>query len=395
MAGLPRILAGIEAGATISLDDHRQLHGRLPRRDPRELIEIIELSGLRGCGGARFPTGVKLRAVRDASRIGRRPSAVVVNGSETEPRSGKDRVLLAAAPHLVLDGAVLAARAVGAEEVIVKVAGHGPGRLEPLADAIALRTSDRMPISLAISPASYVSGEESAVINFLGGGAPVPTFGNRRPFEQGYRKRPTLIQNVETLAHMALIARHGPIWFRELGTEQDPGSTLVTVSGDVAHPGVYEIELGTPIGEVLDLAGGASEPLQALLLGGYFGQWCPVDAPTLALPIAPSPLKQRGLSLGSGVVVALGERADGLAEGAAIASYLAGQSAGQCGPCVHGLAAIAQSLSQIADGSAGPDEQERLRRWCDDVDGRGACHHPSGAVRFVRSTLKTFGAEAM
>jgi NADH:ubiquinone oxidoreductase subunit F (NADH-binding) len=405
--GLPRLLAGLigsvdrfasvdtlrrpsAASMTLSFDQHRQLHGRLPRRDPDELIQMIEDSGLRGCGGARFPTGVKLRAVRNGRRLAKRPSAVVVNGSETEPRSGKDRVLLASSPHLVLDGAILAARAVGAEEVIVKVDDHGDSVIGPLGEAIAARTTDRLPISLSVSHLSYVSGEESAVINFLGGGAPIPTFGQARPFERGYRKRPTLIQNVETLAHLALIARHGPAWFRELGTQEDPGSTLVTISGDVASPGVYEVELGTPIREILEFAGGPTERLQALLLGGYFGKWCDAATDTLDTPLASGPLRQRGLALGSGVIVALGASADGLAEGAAIATYLARESSGQCGPCVHGLAAIAQSLTRVADGTAARGEQERLLRWCDDVDGRGACHHPSGAVRFVRSTLETF-----
>jgi NADH:ubiquinone oxidoreductase subunit F (NADH-binding) len=408
--GLPRLLAGIVGAAdrfgsvdslrrspaappTLSFDQHRQLHGRLPRRDPDELIEMIELSGLRGCGGARFPTGAKLRAVRNRRRFAKRTSAVVVNGSETEPRSGKDRLLLGSSPHLVLDGAILAARAVGAEEVIVKVDDHGDSVIGPLGEAIAARNGERLPISLAVSHLSYVSGEESAVVNFLGGGPPVPTFGRARPFERGYLNRPTLIQNAETLAHLAMIARHGPAWFRELGTHEDPGSALVTLSGDVASPGVYEVELGTPIGEIIALAGGATEPLQALLLGGYFGTWCDAGRQTLDTPLATGPLRNRGLSLGSGVIVALGASADGLAEGAAIATYLARESSGQCGPCVHGLAAISQALTRIADGHAVPGERQRLLRWCEDVDGRGACHHPNGAVRFVRSTLETFDKE--
>jgi NADH:ubiquinone oxidoreductase subunit F (NADH-binding) len=409
-SGLPRVLAGVVGAAdhfgsvdalrrspgaprSLSFDDHRQLHGRVPRSEPDELIEMIELSGLRGCGGARFPTGTKLRSVRDGRRFAKRPSAVVVNGSETEPRSGKDRLLLGSSPHLVLDGAILAARAVGAEEVIVKVDDHGDSVIGPLGEAIAARNSDRLPISLAVSHLSYVSGEESAVMNFLGGGPPIPTFDRPRPFERGYLNRPTLIQNAETLAHLALIARHGPDWFRELGTRDDPGSTLVTISGDIAAPGVYEVALGTPIGEILQSAGGPTEPLQALLIGGYFGTWSDAGRQTMETPLATVPLRNRGLALGSGVIVALGASADGLAEGAAIATYLARESAGQCGPCVHGLAAIAEALTRIADGRPVPGERQRLLRWCDDVDGRGACHHPNGAIRFVRSTLETFDRE--
>ncbi|MGC9221247.1 MAG: NADH-ubiquinone oxidoreductase-F iron-sulfur binding region domain-containing protein [Solirubrobacteraceae bacterium] len=390
--GLPRVLAGLGSGGppTISFEHHRQLHGRLVARDPEQLITMVEQSGLRGRGGAHFPTGKKLLAVRGRRRFARRPSAVVVNGSETEPLSGKDRVLLGSTPHLVLDGAIMAARATGAQEVIVKVNDHGDGVLGPLVRAIQARTSDHLPISLAVAPASYVSGEEGAVINFLETGVPLPTFGQFRPFERGYQGRPTLIQNPETLAHLALIARHGARWYRELGTAQDPGTTLITLSGAVAFPGVYEVEIGTPVGDIVRMAGGATEALQALLFGGYFGTWARADAATMALPFALGNLKERGLSLGTGVIFALGLSSDGLAESARIATYLARESAGQCGPCVHGLSAIAQSLTRVAQGGARRGELEQLWRWCADVDGRGACAHPNGAVRFVRSSLDTF-----
>ena len=390
--GLPRLLAGLEPdGRTVDLEAHMAIHGRLPRLESEELVTAVEDSGLRGRGGADFPSGAKLRAVmRRRGRFRGRPSAVIVNGSETEPLSGKDRLLLSRLPHLVLDGAIITARAIGAEQVIVKVGQHGDRVLTPLAEAIAHRTRERLPVTLAVSSSSYIAGEESAVISFLASGKSLPTFDRPRPTDQGHANRPTLIQNAETFAHIALIARHGPAWFRELGTADDPGSVLVTVSGDVRHPGVLEVELGTTLGALLELAGGTTEPPQALLVGGYFGAWTRASNKSLSTPLGRHELRTMGLALGSGIVVALGASGDGLDESARVAAYLASESSGQCGPCVNGLAAVAESMARLAAGTASAGELPRLRRWCQEISGRGACHHPTGAVRYVASALDTF-----
>ena len=167
---------------------------------------------------------------------------------------------------------------------------------------------------------------------------------------------------------------------------------LVTVSGAVGAPGVYELEFGTPLGELIALAGGAEEPLRALLVGGYFGTWVGADR-AMSLGLARADLRSVGAALGAGVVVALGESCSGLGESARVIDYLAAQSAGQCGPCVHGLRAIADSVGALAAGTASGGERERVLRWAADIRGRGACHHPDGAVRFVRSALREFGDE--
>jgi NADH:ubiquinone oxidoreductase subunit F (NADH-binding) len=199
------------------------------------------------------------------------------------------------------------------------------------------------------------------------------------------------VQNVETLAHLALIARHGAAWFRGTGTHAEPGSMLVTVAGAVRQPGVVEIGIGTPVAEILSLAGGPSRPLQALLLGGYFGTWAGPAAAGL-LPFSAAGLAPLGASPGAGLIAAFPEKACGLAETAFLAHYLAAESAGQCGPCVFGLAAIAGELAALADGR--PVSLDRVNRWLAQVDGRGACRHPDGAVRMIRSALVVFGGEA-
>lgn len=389
-SALPRLLAGLDpSGRALSLEEHERVHGALPALDPAQLIDLVEQSGLRGRGGADFPTAIKLRAV--AARRG--ASAVVVNGSETEPASAKDALLLERLPHLVLDGARLAAETVGAKEILIKVDETAVRMIETLEAAIAERAAageSGIRTEVAGGPGGYVTGEESAVVNFLNRGVAKPTFVPPRPFEKGYLRRSTLIQNPETLAQLALVARHGPGWFRQLGTSADPGSALVTISGAVGHPGVYELAFGTPMTDLLQAAGGPTEPLQALLIGGYFGNWTSAGK-AMGLRLAREDLNAAGCSLGTGVMIALGESACGLHETARLISYLAGESAGQCGPCVHGLAAIADAFGALADGVAHPNERARLERWCNEVRGRGACHHPNGAIRLVESALHVFG----
>jgi NADH:ubiquinone oxidoreductase subunit F (NADH-binding) len=385
---LPRLLAGVERGRTIDLAAHTRLHGELP--SPATVIDAVERSGLRGRGGARFPTARKLRAVAAGGRALARPT-VVVNGMEGEPAAAKDRLLLDSAPHLVLDGAALAAAAVGAREVIVCVPRGALATQRAVAGAIAERGADAL-VRVAPMEGGYVASEETALVQQLGGGPPVPAFTPPRPFERGVRRRPTLIDNTETLAHVALIARHGGDWFRQLGTASDPGSMLITLSGGVARPGVYEIAAGTRLKQLVAMAGGLTEPVRALLVGGYFGSW--IDGQHAdALVLAEEGLRPHRAALGAGVVVVLPESACGPAESARVGSYLAGQSAGQCGPCVNGLAAIAGALAQLVEGAPPVDTWTSLRRWLAEVPGRGACRFPDGATRFVASALEVFERE--
>ena len=346
---------------------------------------LVGRSGLRGRGGADFPTATKLQSV-----VRRRSGAtLVVNGSETEPASSKDRLLLARLPHLMLDGAALAARAIGAREVIIKIGDGDPSLRRRLEGAASIRVGDRVSFEIVAGPEGYVTGEETAVLHYLSRGVAKPTFVPPRPYERGLHGRPTLVQNCETLCQLALIARFGSDWFRELGSQDDPGSVLVTISGAVINPGVYEVAFATAMPDLLAAAGGPTEPLQALLVGGYFGTW--VNASRAArLRLSRKDLGSVGASLGSGVVIALGESSCGLHESARVIDYLAEQSAGQCGPCVHGLAAIADSVNALADGVAHRNELKRLLRWTREVRGRGACHHPNGAARFVESALSMF-----
>ena len=402
-AGLPRLLAGMPEHGPLELAEHRMIHGELPygtrreRRGAGALVELVEQAGLRGRGGAVFPVARKLRAVTAAAGrtpLGKRP-IVLANAAEGEPASGKDRLLLESLPHLVLDGGVLAARAVGADELIVCVDESAGTALRSVRRALSEREragGDGLRIAIQLVPPGYVSGQESALVNFCNGGPAKPTLTPPMPFQRGVRRRPTLVNNAETLAHIALIARHGPRWFRALGTPVDPGSALVTLSGAITHPGVYEIEHAAPLPALIEAAGGNTTRLRAVLLGGYGGTWVDRTAiPQLAL--ANNQLAAHDASLGAGVVVLLSEQACPVAEVARVTRWLATQSTGQCGPCVHGLDSIAGAIEEVAHGAATVGVGERIARWCTLANGRGACRHPDGAVRFITSGLEVFAEE--
>ncbi|MDE3070956.1 MAG: SLBB domain-containing protein, partial [Acidobacteriota bacterium] len=200
------------------------------------------------------------------------------------------------------------------------------------------------------------------------------------------------VNNPETLAHVALIARYGAGWFRELGTATQPGSMLVTLWGPVAHQGVYEIEAGAPVTSLIDAAGGLTANVRAVLVGGYAGGW--VDGRELsALALSDEQLAPFGARVGAGVVALLPDDGCGLAESSRVLHWLAHESAGQCGPCVHGLAAIDSAMTEIVDGVAAQGQPRRLAHLLSIVRGRGACSHPDGTVTFAQSALEVFAQE--
>ncbi len=341
-------------------------------------------AGLAGRGGAGFPTARKLAAVA----AGHAP-VVIANGTEGEPASAKDKVLMARSPQLVLDGAVIAAELVGATRAVVVAHRHVRAIIDRAVAERRRARLDRVRISVCTAAGRFTAGESSAVVHWVERRVPMPTAGP--PVRQrGLHGAPTLVQNVETLAHLALIARFGADWFRIVGTPAEPGSMLVTVLGAVRTPCVAEISLGTPLPRILDLADGASAPLRALLLGGYSGTWVSA-AEAMRRPFSAEGLADLGAAPGAGLIAALPATACGLRETARVMRYLAGESAGQCGPCLYGLDAIAAEAGRLADGRG--TDTGRLNRWLDQVDGRGACRHPDGAVRLARSALAVFSAE--
>jgi NADH:ubiquinone oxidoreductase subunit F (NADH-binding) len=365
----------------------------LPTTSPRpwreEFVSVLEASGLPGRGGGGFPAAIKLAVAHAAGGRG----VVVVNGMEGEPASDKDKLLLIRAPHLVLDGAQLMAAASGSRQVTVCV----PEGRDHIAASVATAIGERArtehaptPETLVRPPDRFVAGEESALAAWLGSGASLPAFRPDKGTALRIGRQAALVHNAETLAHVAMIVRTGPDAFRAHGLAEDPGTCLVTISGAVENPGVVEVDRGTPLIDIAQQATPHQVP-QALLVGGYGGAW--VGPEHFATPYSSLSLRAVGSSAGVGVVIVLGPDACGLAESARIAHYLAGQSAGQCGPCVYGLPAIADDMARLARGRVDAALMARLDRRLQEVNGRGACRHPDGAVQLVRSALSVFAAD--
>ena len=349
--GQPRLLAGLDHHPTLDHAAHVATHGPLPPTDRARLSALLEQIALRGRGGAGFPFATKLQATPDRAEV-------IVNGSESEPASLKDRTLLRRAPHLVLDGALAVATAIHARRVTVAV--HDPASAVAIQQAITERHAQ---VHVEHTRGGFVAGEARALRRALAGGPPLP------PGRRGHlAPHGTLLSNVETFAQVAIALRLGPYRFRDTGSYAEPGTTLLTLSGAVARPGVVEIPIGTPLG-VLLTAAEALAP-QAVIMGGYHGSWHP---PSAEIPLAGS------AGLGAGVVAVLDDSTCAWGELLGVAGWLAAQSSGQCGPCRFGLPALAHDLAR-------GDIQAALRHAAV-VDGRGACHHPDGAVRFITSAL--------
>ena len=347
----------------------------LPRLSLTQLLELVEGAGLTGRGGAGFPTAVKVRAVAE----GRRRPVLVGNAKEGEPLSKKDAVLLDRVPHLVVEGLTVVGRAIGAARLVLALGPDvHPVRAEEAAHGRGVEVVPLM--------GGFVAGQESALVNQLGGRPAVPSDPLVRVTTRGLDGRPTLVLNAETLAQVALLVRYGVAWFREVGTAEDPGTSLFSISGAVDHPGVVEAPRGTPLSAVLSPA--APQDPVAVLVGGYHGAWLAGWA--LDTPLTGSALQEHGATVGAGVLHVLGRGSCPLRVAADIAGYLAAESAQQCGPCVNGLPRMADGLRRLARRVPDPGLPAKIDRMRMLVTGRGACAHPDGTARMVASTMRVF-----
>jgi NADH:ubiquinone oxidoreductase subunit F (NADH-binding) len=385
--------AGVLPERPLDLAAHDAYYGALPSPDRLplgELTGVIGQAGVRGRGGAGFPLYRKILAVSGVARARRIAPVVIANGCEGEPASYKDKHLLWFAPHLVLDGLVLLGRELRATRAVLVIEEGRADLVRRVRSAAAERDvrRDGVRIELVEVPGRFIAGESAALVSRLGGGSGLPSYREQPVRERGLGEAPTLVQNVETVAQVALIARYGADWFRGYGTAAEPGPQLFTVYAGRNSPRIVHSAAGAPLWPLISDA----EPVDAVLIGGYHGSW--ISAP-LARRVHLTEA-ELGVPLGAGLIAALPAERCGLAETAHLMRYLALESAGQCGPCLNGLPRIAAALEQLADPREAQRDRglvENVMRWCGMVEGRGLCHHPDGSARLVRSALTVFRTE--
>lgn len=367
--------------------DHIARLGPLPATTATGLSRNLDEGRLLGRGGAGFPTARKIAAVGAAAAAARTSAVVVVNCCEGDPTSNKDEVLISRSPHLVVDGAVAAAIAASAARVVF--AAH---QQSTTAQVLRRALADRPPLGIDLEvvevPPRYVASEATALVRLLNSADARPA-GKLLPiWEKGVEGRPTLVDNAETLAQLALLSRFGPTWFAGVGVPHEPGTSLVTIGGAVPHPGVVEVPNGAPVGAVLARAGAL--PAGWALFGGVAGSWADLSR-TTGIGYSTAELRAAGVTRGIASITVLPPDSCLLVETARILQFLADAGARQCGPCMFGLPAIAEDLSGLIDGDR--SALDRLRRRLPVINGRGACSHPDGAVALATSALSAVSTQ--
>lgn len=387
----PRLMIAQALGGRMDLGAELQQGTYQDKLEAKDIISELAQSGLQGRGGAGFSAAQKWKAVAESKAAHK---VVVANGEEGEPASCKDQWLLNHRPHLVLDGLLLAAKAVGATRAIVYLSHTQT--VESVRAAIAELEASAfkpvVPIEVHVVRSTYVAGEETAVCRAINGGPAKPTAKPPRPYECGVDAAPTLVSNVETLAHAAWISRHGAQEFRAQGTQQSPGTTLVTLTGACRRPGVYEVPFGQSIDAMFESVGGGylSQP-KAYLMGGWFGGF--LSAEHSGRSCCYAGLREMGSGLGCAAITVLGQDDDIVEVASEVAMWYTRESAQQCGTCIRGTQAIAGALVRLNSDVANTQDRENLIRWGKTLPGRGACAFLDGAAALARSVMHEFDAD--
>ena len=390
----------------ISLDDYLVRGGgkgiqAANRMEAAAIVDRVEESGLRGRGGAGFRTGVKWRTVA-ANRSPVAPTTVVVNAAEGEPGTFKDRTLLRRNPYVVVEGALIAARAVGADLVIVATKLAFSGEIERVRAAVeeveSAGWSEGVQMTVFEGPDEYLYGEESALLETIDGRWPfprvVPTF--RRglfPDAPADAPAPALVNNTETLANVPRIVARGPAWFRTLGTEESPGTVVCTITGHTCRHGVGEVPLGTPLGEVIEAIGGGPRPghqIKAVMSGVANGV---IPAARLDTPVSYEALAAIGSGVGSAGFVVLDDTADMAAVAAGVARFLAVESCGQCMPCKLDGMTLYERLAKMSGSDATQHDYAVVQKRLGTVAERSRCFLATQHQVVVGSIVEHFGDE--
>jgi NADH:ubiquinone oxidoreductase subunit F (NADH-binding) len=369
---------------------------------PEAVVATLKDSGLRGMGGAGFPTGLKWDLVRKEPA---QPKYVICNADESEPGTFKDRVILAELPHLVIEGMAIAAGVVGAEEGIVFIRHEYAAERTALARAIedargrgvigpdALGKGRRFELSIFVSPGGYILGEETALLECLEDKRGEPR--NKPPFpgQKGLFGQPTLINNVETFSLAPLIVGRGAEAWKALGKSGFSGLKFISLSGDVVNPGVYQVPMGTTIGELVEMAGGVpgGRRIHAIAPGGASSNFLRGDA--VSAPLDFKALAERGSMLGSGAVLIIAEGADIVDLATNVVAFFRNESCGKCVPCRVGSEKAVTILEQAVHGRGSKRQLALLPQLNETMAETSICGLGQVALAPFLSVMKAFETE--
>jgi NADH-quinone oxidoreductase subunit F len=391
----------------ISLEDYLTRGGgkgirAANRMEAAAIIDRVEASGLRGRGGAGFRTGTKWRTVAE-NRSPAAPTTVIVNAAEGEPGTFKDRTILRRNPYVVVEGALVAARAVGADLVVVASKRSFPGEVDRVRAAVeeveAAGWSEGIDVTVFEGPDEYLYGEESALLETIDGRWPfprvVPTFrrGLATAATVDEPMAPALVNNTETLANVPRIVARGPAWFRTIGTEQSPGTAVCTVTGQTRNAGVGEVPMGTPLRKVIESIGGGprrGRTVKAVLSGVANGI---ITGDLLDTPVSYEGLSSIGSGIGSAGFIVFDDTADMVAVAAGVARFLAIESCGQCSPCKLDGITLSERLALVSLSEGRQHDYDEVQKRIGTVADRSRCFLATQQQTVVGSILEHFGDE--
>ena len=377
--------------------------GKALQASPEELIKIVSDAGLRGRGGAGFPTGKKWQFTREAPE---QPRYLVVNGGEDEPGSKKDRVLLENLPHLVLEGAILGAYAIGATKIYLYINAQYDAATQSINDAIAeaknagylgkniLGRGFDLDIEVTAAPHNYVAGEDTAVIEVIEGKKAWPRQKPPFPVTVGLFGKPTLVNNVETLANVAPIVLRGADWYRKFGTAESSGTMIFSLNDDVNRPGVYELPFGMPLRYLIEECGGgmkSGKKIKAIMPAAPSSAFLPADK--IDTPLDPNSMRDAGSALGCGVVRLVPEGTCIVEEVLKISEFFTAESCGQCPACRMETSTLTMMLKKVQAGQGGQPILEQFGKILAFNKGKGFCSLIGMPGPPIESALKLFPAD--
>ena len=373
------------------------------KTSPEEVIQIVSAAGLRGRGGAGFPTGKKWQFTREAPE---QPRYLVMNGGEDEPGSKKDRVLLENLPHLVIEGAILAAYAISASKAYLYINARYDAALKSINDALAeaktagywgeniLGSGFSLDFEVIPAPHNYVAGEDTAVLEVIEGKKPWPRQKPPFPVTVGLLGKPTSVNNVETLANVAPIILKGADWYRKFGTAESPGTMIFSLNDDVNRPGIYELPFGTPLRYLIEECGGGMQggkKIKAIMPAAPSSAF--LSPEQIDTPLDHNSMRDAGSALGCGVVHLIGEGQCIVEEVLRISEFFTAESCGQCPACRMETSTLTLMLKKVQAGQGGTPILEQFGKILAFNKGKGFCNLIAMPGPPIESAIKLFPAD--